>query len=144
MQRAELTAFAKDRYVYPEVTRRAQMILWESEGLAIGKIATLTRVSRPTLNLWRSRYRNEGVAGLADRDRSGGRRQIPPEVRSKIVTLTRMSPPEDMGISHWPSREMAMYVKKAHGIEVSHNFVSELWREHGSQAACSGHVQAVA
>jgi hypothetical protein len=41
VQRAELTALVKDRYVYPEIARRAQMILWESEGLAIGKIAAL-------------------------------------------------------------------------------------------------------
>jgi Homeodomain-like domain len=61
VQRAELAALVKDRYVYPEITRRAQMILWESEGLAIGKITVLARVSRPTLNLWRSRYREEGV-----------------------------------------------------------------------------------
>jgi hypothetical protein len=30
VQRAELAALVKDRYVYPEVARRAQMILWES------------------------------------------------------------------------------------------------------------------
>jgi transposase len=138
VQRAELAALVKDRYAYPEVARRAQMILWESEGLAVGKIAALARVSRPTLNLWRSRYRKEGVAGLADRDRPGGRQQIPPEVRSKIVALTRMTPPQDLGISHWSSREMAAHLKKAHGIEVSHNFVSELWREHGLKPHVQG------
>jgi transposase len=138
VQRAELTALVKDRYAYPEVARRAQMILWESEGLAVGKIAALARVSRPTLNLWRSRYREEGVAGLADRDRPGGRQQIPPEVRSKIVALTRMTPPQDLGISHWSSREMATHLRKAHGIEVSHNFVSELWREHGLKPHVQG------
>lgn len=129
-QRAELAALVKDRHVYPEIARRAQMILWESEGLAVGKIAVLARVSRPTLNLWRNRYRKEGATGLADRDRPGGRQQIPPHVRSRILALTRMSPPQELGISHWSSREMAKHLKKAHGIEVSHNFVSELWREH--------------
>ena len=89
----------------------------------------LARVSRPTLNLWRNRYREKGVAGLANRDRPGGRQQISPQVRSKIVALTRMSPPQELGISHWSSREMAKHLKKAYGIEVSHNFISELWRE---------------
>jgi transposase len=137
-ERAELGVLVKGRYVSPEIARRAQMILWESDGLAIGKIAALAQVSRPTLNLWRSRYREEGVAGLADRDRPGGRRQISPEVRSKIVALTRKSPPEELGISHWSSREMAAYLKKSHGIVVSHNFVSELWREHGLQPQAQG------
>lgn len=40
-QGAELTALVKDRYAYPEVARRAQVILGESEGLAVGKIAAL-------------------------------------------------------------------------------------------------------
>jgi hypothetical protein len=35
-----------------------------------------------------------------------------------------MSPPQELGISHWSSREMAKHLKKAYGIEVSHNFVS--------------------
>jgi hypothetical protein len=54
VQRAELAALVKDRYAYPEVARRAQMILWESEGLAVGEIAALARVS-----LWGSRSRPE-------------------------------------------------------------------------------------
>jgi transposase len=137
-QQAELVALVKDRHAHPEVARRAQMILWESEGIAIGKIAALARVSRPTLNLWRTRYRQEGISGLTDRDRPGGQPQISPEVRSRILALTRMSPPEELGISHWSSREMATYLKKTQGIAVSHNFVSELWREHGLKPHVQG------
>jgi transposase len=129
-QRAELVAYAKSRDVYPEVALRARMILWEDEGLSIGKIALRAGVSRPTLNKWRKRYREHGIAGLAHRDRPGGRRRIPPQVRSRILALTRTSPPQELGISHWSSREMAAALKAAHGIEVSHNFISELWREH--------------
>lgn len=58
VQRAEPAVLVKDRYVYPKIARRAQMILWESAGLAIGKIAALVRVSRSMLNLWRRRYRD--------------------------------------------------------------------------------------
>lgn len=137
-ERTELVALVKGHHVYPEIARRAQMILWESQGMAIRKVAALTRVSHPTLNPWWSRYRKEGVTGLADRDRPGGWQQIPPEVRSKIVTLTRMSPPEELGISHWSNREMAAYLKKNHGIVVSHNFVSKLWREHGLKPHVQG------
>lgn len=37
-----------------------------------------------------------------------------------IVALTRMSPPQELRISHWSSREMAKHLKKAHGIGVSY------------------------
>jgi hypothetical protein len=33
---------------------------------------------------------------------------------------------------------MATYLKKAQGIAVSHNFVSELWREHGLKPHVQG------
>jgi transposase len=138
LQRAELKALVRSRTVYPEVAQRAQMILWESDGLAIGKIAELAGVSRPTLNLWRKRYAKEGAAGLAHRDRPGGRRTIPPEVRSRILALTRTSPPRELAISHWSCRQMAVYLKKTEGIEVSHNFISELWREHGLKPHIQG------
>lgn len=92
MQQAELVALVRDRHAHPEVARRGQMILWESEGLAIGKIAALARVSRPTLNLWRTRYRQEGISGLTNRDRPGGQPQISPEVRSRILALTGCLP----------------------------------------------------
>jgi transposase len=137
-QRTELIRLVKDRYVSPEITRRAQMILWEDESIAIGQIATLARVSRPTLDLWRRRYREEGIAGLVDQDRPGGPRQIPAQVRSTIVAMTQKSPPEHLGISHWSSREMAAHLKKDHGIDVSPNFVCELWREHGLKPHVQG------
>lgn len=61
----------------------------------------------------------------------------PPEVsgeaRAKILALTRQSPPEKSGLSHWSSREMARYLKREMGICISHNFVAALWREHGLQ-----------
>lgn len=137
-QRTELVKLMKDRHVSPEITRRAQMILWEDEGIAIGQIAKLARVSRPTLNLWRTRYREEGIAGLIDRDRPGGPQQITPQVRSTIVAMTKKSPPEHLGITHWSSRKMAAHLKQDHGIDVSHDFISELWREHGLKPHVQG------
>jgi transposase len=56
--------------------------------------------------------------------------EISAEARATILALTRQSPPEKTGLSHWSSREMARYLKREMGIFVSHNFVAALWREH--------------
>jgi transposase len=137
-QRSELVAYAKSKNVYPEVALRARIVLWEDEGLPINVIVMRSGVSHPTVNKWRRRYRELGIAGLAHRDRPGGRRRIPPEVRGVILALTRASPPEHLGISHWSSREMAAYLAAHRGIEVSHNFVSELWRANGLKPHIQG------
>src|SRR4051812_43138325 len=52
-------------------------------------------------------------------------------VRAGIVALTKSSPPASTGLTHWSSTEMSRYLKRREGIDVSHNFIAELWREHG-------------
>ena len=56
---------------------------------------------------------------------------VPPQVRSRIVALSRTSPPEHTGLSHWSSRELSRHLKRYEGIEVSHDFIADLWRKHG-------------
>jgi transposase len=87
----------------------------------------------PTVRKWLDRYDQEGVAGLENRKSTGRPRSVSGEVRSRILALTRVTPPEVTGLTHWSSYEMAKYLKQHEGISVSHNFVSQLWREHGLQ-----------
>ena len=50
------------------VGTRARIVLWFGENRPKKEIAAMAGVSRPTVNLWLSRYEAEGVAGLpADR-----------------------------------------------------------------------------
>ena len=66
---------------------------------------------------------------MEDRKPTGRPRSVPGKVRSRIIALTRSRPPEETGLTHWSSREMAKYLKRNEGISVSHNFISELWLE---------------
>ena len=49
------------------VVTRARIVLWRAENRRKKEIAELSGVSRPTVDLWLSRYESEGVAGLLDR-----------------------------------------------------------------------------
>jgi transposase len=96
-----------------------------------GEIAALAGVSRPTVDLWPSRYDAEGIKGLFDQVRGAGREQVPASASARILALARTSQPVEQGLSHWSSREMAEFVKRAEGLSVSHHYVAKLWREAG-------------
>jgi transposase len=113
------------------VATRARIVLWCSEGKQKKEVAALAGVSRPTVDLWLGRYREDGLAGLLDRPRGAGRAQVPASVRARILAVSRTSPPVETGLSHWSSREMAAFIARTEGAYVSHHYVARLWREHG-------------
>ncbi len=130
-QRAELVALVNSANVSASVATRARIVLWRADGRPKVEIAALARVSRPTVDLWLSRFAAEGVAGLLDRRRGAGREQVPAAVRGRVLALTRTSPPAETGLSHWSSRELAAFLQRTEGVSVSHHYVAKLWRETG-------------
>lgn len=115
------------------VSARAQIVLWRAEGHSTPEIARMAGTTKPTVYKWITRYEQYGVDGLSDRVSTGRPPEISAEVRARILALSRQSPPEKTGLSHWSSREMACYLKREMEISVSHNFVAALWREHDLQ-----------
>ena len=129
--RTELRALANGRDVSARIATRARIVLWAAEGWMKKDIAMLAGVSRPTVDFWIDRYGFGGVAALHDRPSGAPREQIPPTVRGRILALTRSTPPIELGLSHWSSREMANFLNRTEGIAVSHNYVATVWREAG-------------
>jgi transposase len=127
----ELRALTNDTVTPAFVATRARIVLWRAEGRPKKEIAALAGVSRPTVDLWLSRFAAEGVSGLLDRRRGAPREQVPAAVRGRVLALTRTSPPAETGLSHWSSREMAAFIKRTEGVYVSHHYVAKLWRETG-------------
>jgi transposase len=50
-------------------------------------------------------------------------------VPARILALTRCTPPAGTGLSHWSSRQLAAYLKRAEGVSVSWHYVAKLWRD---------------
>lgn len=128
---AELSALVGGRDVPATVATRARIVLWRAEGRRKKEIATLAAVSRPTVDLWLSRYEAEGAGGLFDRSHAAPREQVPAAIHGRILALTRTSPPTQTGLSHWSSREMAKFIARTDGVPVSHRYVAVLWRDNG-------------
>jgi transposase len=129
-QRTELRALTNSPDVAATVATRARIVLWREDGRQKKDIAVLAGVSRPTVDLWLGRYGSEGVAGLLDRSHAAPREQVPARIRARVLALTRTSPPAETGLSHWSSREMARFIARTEGVEVSHHWVTVLWRQH--------------
>ena len=131
--RVDLESLLRPEGYDGSVSARAQIVLWRAEGHSAPEIARMAHTTKPTVYKWITRYEQEGIDGLTDRVSTGRPPEISAEVRARILALTRQSPPEETGLSHWSSREMARYLKQRMGICVSHNFVAALWREHDLQ-----------
>src|SRR5829696_1246621 len=118
----ELTRIVRASSVRAGLAQRARIVLLASEGLRNAEIAARVGVSRPTVNVWRSRYVDAGMAGLVDVDRPGR----PPTVdQRKIIAETLRPPPARLGVTHWSSRLLASRLK------LDHATVLKAWRSFG-------------
>lgn len=137
-QEAELRALINGRDVSAALATRARIVLWHAEGRARKDIGPLAGVSLPTVDRWVNRYAERGVAGLEHEKPGGGRIQVPPEVRARVVALSRATPPQGTGLSHWSCRLLAEHLRRAEGISLSWHYIAGVWREEGLASHRSG------
>ena len=102
---------------------RARIVLRAADGAANEHIAREVGVALMTVKLWRRRYAESGLAGLAERPRPGHPPTYGRADRDHLLALTLGPPPA--GTTHWSVRDMA----KAAGMSPS--TVHRLWTELG-------------
>ena len=125
-QRADLEAFVRSGKTPQRVVTRAMIVLAAADGTAVNAIARELGVTRPTVYLWRDRFRAAGIVGLLkDAPRPGRRKALSPDQIKAVVDATLHSTPPDA--TQWSVRTMA----KAQGL--SHAVVHRIWRAHGLQ-----------
>jgi transposase len=117
-----LERLTRSSTVAAAAAQRARIVLLASEGLADYLIAERVGVTRPTVNRWRARYAEDGLAGLSDQQRPGRPRHVD---RAAIVTATLTPPPVRLGVTHWSSRLLAPR------LGVDHATVAAVWKEYG-------------
>jgi transposase len=121
-----LTSFIQSGRTPQRVALRARIVLGAAEGRSNNGLAQELGVTRPTVLLWRQRYRQAGVAGLMkDAPRPGRRKRIPVKKVEAILADTLHSTPRDA--TQWSTRTMA----RRHGV--SSATVQRLWSAHGLQ-----------
>jgi len=117
-----------------KIRLRARIVLRASEGLANHAIARQLGTSRPTVLLWRGRFKQFGVPGLIrDRQRPGRKRTLSGEKIKAVVQATLQATPVDA--THWSVRSMA----KAQGL--SRMAVQRIWTAHKLRAHRVGSLE---
>jgi len=110
----------------PKATRRevlrAWIILNRADGLSQAATAEKVGVNRPVVVKWEKRFREAGLAGLAEAKRSGRKPGVDIKIRQQIIDEVTRPP---IGFSRWSSRRMG----KSKGV--SANTVQRLWRANG-------------
>jgi len=119
---AGLSRLVRASSVPAGLAQRARIVLLASEGLRNAEIAERVGVSRPTVNLWRLRYLEAGVAGLVDGDRSGRPKRVD---ERDIIAATLTPPPVRLGVTHWSSRLLGSRLKLDHATAL------KAWRAFG-------------
>jgi len=119
-----LTKWSRGRSTQARVVLRAKIVLLAARGELNKDIATELGTSKKTVCLWRKRFAEGRLEGIAKDAPRGGRT---PNVRAKfeaeiIRKTTQETPPN---ATHWSTRSMA----KAVGCKQS--MVSRVWRDNG-------------
>jgi transposase len=118
----KLEALLRSSTVAAGLAQRARIVLLAADGLANYEIAERVGVSRPTVNLWRSRYAERGLAGLETEKRPGRPRSVD---RARVIAATLTPPPKSLGVTHWSSRLLGSRL----GVE--HSTVAAIWKDYG-------------
>jgi transposase len=104
--------------------RRARIVLALADGQGVSQVSREVGVDENTVRLWRTRFAEGGVKALeADAPRPGRPRTIPTDRVQAVLTLTRMTTPEDA--TQWSVRAMAKVA------QVSPASVQRIWADAG-------------
>ncbi len=104
--RVQLESMARSQSLPAALSRRAQMILRMADGEPQTAIAHRYGVSRPTVTLWRTRYRERGIAGLHNELKPGRPRTTSDEKVAELVNTVLTRKPK--GHTHWSRRTLAV------------------------------------
>ncbi len=122
--RVALEAWLRSQNIPRALATRARIVLGSAEGDSIRELAQRLGVTQRTVCLWRNRYRQQGIAGLKTKARSGRRRRISAAQERAVVAAT-MRPPKTA--THWSARRLAKEV----GLSAA--TVHRIWQKYGLQ-----------
>ena len=102
---------------------RARIILMLDEGATYQQVQDKLGLTAVTVAKWKKRYAKHRLSGLMVAQ--GPPRKLTPQLRSKILCQTMLSPPD--GSAPWTLRKMARV------FGVGKDLVRQVWREAGLQ-----------
>ena len=118
-ERAALRGWMRAGTTEQRQALRARIVLRAAEGRSHAAIAAELGCSVQTVLLWRQRFREAGLAGLADAPHPGRPRRYDEDFRQQLIATT-LTQPEDA--THWSTRRLAKEVG------ASRTTVARIWK----------------
>ena len=117
-----------------DVRSRCQMILLSNVGRSPPQIAREVRFHRRTVTRYIQRYEAEGIDGLQTRPRSGRPPKATAAYKSHLLQAVAQEP-RGLGLpfSNWTSGNLAEYLARETGIELSARQVENILKANGWQ-----------
>jgi len=120
-QLQELTRWAQSRTLPAGDVFRARRMLALAEGKSWSQIEIELQTSRPTIARWKSRFEQQGMAGLDPQHRGSEPRKATPSLQARVLRKTTQRPAD--GSTHWTCRKMAT------ALGLSKSTVQRVWRQ---------------
>lgn len=123
--RKVLEEWARSRTQEARLVERARIIVQCLQGNSVSEIARSLKVRPNTVIDWRRRFQREGLAGLADRARSGKPPRYDADFRKKVLAVLEQLPPKGQAV--WDGPAIARHLKTS---------VHAVWRVLRKEGVC--------
>ena len=128
LQQQRLTTWARAATTPQRLARRARVILGSAAGLGSRRLAQQERMSRTTVQRWRTRFAADGCDGLQDRPRRGRPSVLPATTHALVIALACERPTErDVPLSRYSLSELAVEAANVLGTDGGPSR-SSIWR----------------
>jgi transposase len=137
-ERQQIRRLSQSRKAAARAVERAQIIQLAREGRLVPAIATQLGIGQDVVRQWLKRFNAEGLAGLADRPRSGRPTTYTPE-QVGVMVATALTKPADLGQAFgcWTIQRLARYLHEDQGMGIKPSRLHEIlqaeglrWRTH--------------
>ena len=119
---AVLVGWTRPQTIEARLARRARIVLLAAEGVSNREIAEVVGLHANYVGMWRKRYGEFGLAGLADEDRPG---RPPVYGHDDVLLLVKtVTEPPPGGATRWTMEALARAMAE-HGVPIS---ASQVWR----------------
>ena len=111
---------------------RLHGVLLVAQGMTCPEVATLLGDAPRTVQYWVQRFEQEGLAGLAEKERPGRPASLTPEQVDEIGQVLRQVPRTfDLGVNLWDGKTLSAFVKKRYRVQLGVRQCQRLFRQMG-------------
>jgi transposase len=124
--------WSQSRTEEARLVERAKIIRLASEGERVPQIAQALNINEKSVRKWLKRFREQGVEGLTDAQRSGAPSRYTPEVKAQIIAAALTNPRErGCQFNCWTFERLAIYVREELGFAIKKTRIFEILQEEG-------------